>query len=90
MKSRFNKIDTTNIPFVWCFAFLKSYVSTGFEFSLKPTDARFVGIPEFFIDGIKDLFDMINLLFFKVVNFLQLFYFQSLLSDIIYLQEEIG
>ena len=64
MKPGFYQIDATHIPFVWSFTFLQSDISTCLEFCFKSTNTGFVGISEFFVHSIKNLFNVVNLLLF--------------------------
>lgn len=66
----FYQIHTTYVPFIAWLSFFKSDIATSFKLSFKSADAGLVDISKFFVDGIENLFDVIDLFLFQLINFL--------------------
>lgn len=90
LESWFDKINTTHVPFITWFSFLESDVSSCLKLRLESSNAGFICVPEFFIDCIENLFNVVNLLLFQIINLLKLFDFHRLFSDIVDFEEKIG
>ena len=89
MESWLYQVHTTYVPLVWCLSFLQSYVSSCLKLSLKSSDTRLICVSQLLVHWIKYLLNVVDLLLFKVINFLQLLDFYCLLANIINFKEQI-
>jgi hypothetical protein len=90
LEPRFDQIDAADIPFVGGLSLFESDVPAGLKLCLQPPNTGLVRISELFVDSIEHELDVVDFLFFQVVNLLQFFYLEGFLSDIVDLQKQVG